>query len=90
LAGLAFRQFDELAPLGSPADLLRQDAGLRVLRGLLALECGDVDSARAHVRAALDVWGGTDRADTGAGLDFPARPIAEQVMRLLEGTGPSR
>jgi hypothetical protein len=88
LAGMAFRQFNELSPLGGPVDLLRQEADLRVLRGLLALESGAVEKARAHFRAALDVWGSDSRAATGAGVDFPARPIAQQAIRLLEEAGP--
>ena len=56
-----------------------------MLRGLLAVESGAVDSARGHFRAALDVWGSDRQAAAGAGLDFPARPIAQQEMGLLEG-----
>jgi hypothetical protein len=87
LAGMAFRQFDELGPLAGPAALMRQEADLWVLRGLLALESGAVANARAHFRAALDVWGSQSRAASGAGLDFAARPIAEQATSLLEGPG---
>jgi hypothetical protein len=84
LAGVLFQQFDALQPLGGPAALLRQEADFRVLRGLLALECGAVEAAGEHFRAALEVWGDPGRAATGAGLDFPARPIARQAIRLLE------
>jgi len=61
---------------------------LLVLRGLLALECGAVESAREHFLTALKTWGGDDPAATGAGLDFPARPIAQQALRWLEEIGP--
>ncbi len=88
LASTAFRRFDELAPLEGPAELLRREADLRVLRGLLALESGAVEDARAHFRAALDVWGSDSRTAAGAGVDFPARPIAQQVLRLIEEAGP--
>ena len=74
--------------LGVPAGFLRQEADLRVLRGLLDLESGTVNDAREQFRAALDVWGSDRRADDGAGLDFPARPIARQMQRLLEEAGP--
>jgi hypothetical protein len=84
LAGMAFRQFDELRPLGRPAALLRQEADLRVLCGLLALESGAVETAREHFRAALAIWGSDDRAATGAGVDFLTRPIAQHAIRLLE------
>ncbi len=87
LAGAAFRQFDALRPLGGPADLLRQEADIQVLRGLLALEPGAVDAARGHFHAALDVWGDDIQAAAGAGLDFPTRPIAQHEIRLLEASG---
>jgi tetratricopeptide (TPR) repeat protein len=88
LAGSVFQQFNALQPLRGPTDLLRREANLRVVRGLLALESGDVDTARAHFRAALEVWGSDGQAATGAGLEFPARTIAEQELRLLEEVGP--
>jgi hypothetical protein len=84
LAGSAFQEFDAVRPLAGPIDLLRQEADIRVLRGLLALESGDVESARRHLRAALDVWGSDTQVATGAGVDFFARPIAQQTIRLLE------
>jgi hypothetical protein len=84
LAGTGFAQFDALRPLAGPADLLRQEADIRVFRGLLALESGAVEDAGQHFRAALEVWGGDGPAATGAGLDFPTRPIAQYGLRLLE------
>jgi tetratricopeptide (TPR) repeat protein len=85
LAVAAYLQFEALRHLGGPAELLRQEADSHVLRGLLALEAGDVEAAEQHCRAALAVWGSDARARTGAGLDFNARPIAQYVLRLLEG-----
>jgi hypothetical protein len=83
LAAALFQQFEALRPLGGPAGLLRQEADFQVLRGLLALECGAVEAARGHFGAALAVWGGDDRAATGAGLDFAGRPVAQQALRWL-------
>jgi hypothetical protein len=83
LAGAVFLQFDALRPLGGPAGLLRKEADILVLRGVLALECGNVEIACRHCRAALAVWGDENRAATSAGLDFAARPIAQQVLGLL-------
>jgi hypothetical protein len=86
-AGLVWavlRQFDALRPLGGPAGLLRNEADSLVLRGVLALECGDVETARRHCRAALAVWGDGHHAATSAGLDFAARPIAQELLGLLE------
>jgi tetratricopeptide (TPR) repeat protein len=85
LAGTAFQEFDAVRPLGTPISFLRQEADVRVLRGLLALESGDVETSRRYLRAALDVWGGDSQAAAGAGVDFFTRPIAEQTLHLLEG-----
>jgi tetratricopeptide (TPR) repeat protein len=83
LAGALFEQFEALRPLGDPAALLRKEADFHVLRGLLALESGAVEDARGHFRAALEVWGDSGQATTGAGLDFLARPIAQEMLRRL-------
>jgi hypothetical protein len=88
LAGSAFQDFDAVRPLGGPIDLLRQEADVRVLRGLLALESGDAETGRRHLRAALEVWGSDSQVAAGAGVDFFTRPIAQQMIRLLEEVGP--
>jgi tetratricopeptide (TPR) repeat protein len=88
LASAAYLQFRALRPLDGPGDLLRQEADVRVLRGVLALEAGAVETARAHFRAALDVWGSASQSRTGGGLDFPARPVAEHGLRLLTDDRP--
>jgi tetratricopeptide (TPR) repeat protein len=82
-AAALFALGNALAPLGEQAELLRRAADLRVLRGLLALEAGAVESARRHVGAALADWGGDSRAVQGGGLDFRTRLIAQDVMRWL-------
>jgi hypothetical protein len=64
---------------------LRQEADIRVLRGLLALESGAVDDAREDFRAALEVWNDDSAAFSGAGLDFPTRSIAQYALGLLDG-----
>jgi hypothetical protein len=56
---------------------LRDEANAHTFRGLLALEQGGADDADVAFRLALDVWQG------GAGLDFKARPLAEDGLRLL-------
>ena len=63
---------------------LVEEANLTTLRGALALEVGDVDSARDFFRAALAVWGDETRAATGAGLDFSSRPLAQAGLAALE------
>jgi hypothetical protein len=88
LAGALLLQFDALRPLGGrPAEQLRSEADVRVLRGLLALEPGAVETTQRHCRAALAVWGDDRRAATGAGLDFAARPIAQQVLERMKDDG---
>jgi hypothetical protein len=71
----------------TPAGLLRQEADSLVLRGLLALEAGEVEVARRHLGAALAVWGSASRAAQGAGVDFAARPLAQQALRWLQESG---
>jgi hypothetical protein len=83
-AASAFRQFYSLLPLASLATLMRHEADAHVLRGLLALEAGAVESARAQFRAALAVWGSPRLAASAGGLDFPARRIAQHALRLLD------
>jgi tetratricopeptide (TPR) repeat protein len=79
-----FRALQPLRQPPSPAELLTQGADLLVLRGLLALEPGDVAAAKQHVRAAVGVWGDAARAAYGGGLDFPSRPLAQILLRRLE------
>lgn len=67
--------------LEAPARLLRQEADGQVLRGLLALEAGEVETAQQHFRSALRVWGSEGAA---GGLDFPARSIAQEMLRRLQ------
>lgn len=87
LAAMAFQQFDELRPLGGPATLLGQEADLLGLRGLLAVESGQLKTSRKYFRAALDVWGSEDHAARGEGIDFVTRPFAQHELRLLEEKG---
>jgi tetratricopeptide (TPR) repeat protein len=83
-AGTAYQELDALRPLAVPMDLLRQEADVRVLRALLALESGDVETSNRHLKAALEVWGSDTQAARGAGVDFFTRPIAQQALRQLE------
>jgi tetratricopeptide (TPR) repeat protein len=65
------------------AGMLRQQAELTVLRGLLALEEGDVDEAESAFRTAFDVWKDRAAAASGAGLDFNGRRIAATCLGWL-------
>jgi hypothetical protein len=62
-------------------DVMRSDADLTVLRGLVALEEGDVEEAEVAFRLALEVWGGG--TDAG-GLDFEGRVIAQDCLEWLK------
>jgi hypothetical protein len=73
-----------LRVLAMADELLRQEANRQVLRGLLALEAGEVEAARPHFRTALQTWGSDSAAAAGGGLDFPARPIAQGMLRRME------
>ncbi|HEY7330472.1 MAG TPA: hypothetical protein VH592_22720 [Gemmataceae bacterium] len=77
-------QFRTLEILTTAADPLLHEADREVLRGLLSLEAGEVEAAKQHFRAALDVWRSDEEAQSGAGLDFPARPIAQEMLRRME------
>jgi tetratricopeptide (TPR) repeat protein len=62
---------------------LRREADAHVVRGLLALEGGNVEEAEAAFRLALRVWKNPAAAAAGNGLDFAGRPIAEECLRLI-------
>jgi hypothetical protein len=82
----AWRAWERARSLGRaarPVTSLRDEANANTFRGLLALERGDVDEAEVAFRLALDLWQG------GAGLDFKARPLAEDGLRWL-GSSPDK
>jgi tetratricopeptide (TPR) repeat protein len=60
--------------------MLRQVADYRVLRGLLALDEGAVDTALKSFRRALDTSG-------VEGLEFEAKPIAVRYVHLIQAAG---
>jgi hypothetical protein len=70
--------------LAGLAQGLRQEADLSVLRGLLALEAGEVGEAEIAFREALALWKDEASASRGAGLDFGGRAVAGAALRWLE------
>lgn len=84
LAWAAFRQGEFSGQVTSLVQSLRKEADVAVLRGLLALEAGDVDQARAAFRSALALWGSEAAAASGSGLDFSGRIIAEDCLSWLQ------
>ncbi len=63
--------------------LLRREADVAVLRGLLDLESGRTRQAATHFRESLLLWKSEGDAASGAGLDFPGRVMAQRYLRLL-------
>ncbi len=77
-------QTESMDAVGTASGLLRKEADLHLLRGLLALEGGTVEAAKQHFRSALSIWDSEAASAIGAGLDYPARPIAQQMLRRME------
>jgi tetratricopeptide (TPR) repeat protein len=67
---------------------LRQEADVRVLRGLLALEEGRLSEAEADFRLALGVWRDEATAASGGGLDFSGRVMAQDCLGWLRAESP--
>jgi tetratricopeptide (TPR) repeat protein len=61
---------------------LAERADATVLRGLLALEAGDVGRARTALRAALAC---SPQEPGGGGLDFQSGPVARGALGLVPG-----
>ena len=72
-----YRRAEFTKLVAQDAQSLRVEADGTVLRGLIALEQGDVDTADVAFRTALSVWKDDDAAASGAGLDFHGRVIAK-------------
>jgi hypothetical protein len=67
---------------------LRQEADVRTLRGVLALEEGQLSSAEADFRRALDLWQNDAAAAAGSGLDFSGRLMARDCLEWLRRDQP--
>jgi hypothetical protein len=76
--------------LGALATSMRQEADWNTLRGLLALEEGEIAEASAAFRTSLAFWRDESAAASGSGLDFSGRVIAQEWLRQLDrpGIGP--
>jgi tetratricopeptide (TPR) repeat protein len=62
---------------------LQQEADVRVMRGLLALEEGQLAEAEADFRLALGLWRNEEAFASGGGLDFGGRVIAQDCLEWL-------
>jgi hypothetical protein len=72
------------ASIREQATYLEQYAEIQVLRGLLALEAGDVALARKCFQTSLGMWVDEESARTGAGIDFNGRRLAQHYLHLIE------
>jgi hypothetical protein len=73
--------------LGTLAAAMRQEADWSTLRGLLALEEGEIAEAAAAFRTALAFWKDEAVAAAGGSLDFAGRVVAQEWLRQLEQSG---
>jgi hypothetical protein len=83
LAYTILQQTSRLRQFFGLAGSLRLRAEVTVLRGLLALESGEINAARTCFRQALAVWRSEAAASSGAGLDFSARAVAQRSLELV-------
>jgi hypothetical protein len=70
--------------LGQLVTAIRRDADARALRGLLALEEGNIDVAAAQFRDAVAIWGSDSATAEGSGIDFNGRPLAAGGLAWIE------
>jgi tetratricopeptide (TPR) repeat protein len=66
---------------------IQRAADASVLRGLIALEAGDVGEAEVAFRLALDTWTDEAAARSGRGLDFTGRPVAQGCLKWIDAGG---
>jgi tetratricopeptide (TPR) repeat protein len=64
------------------ARMLRQEADAHVLRGLLALEEGDVEEAAVAFRTALQLWRNEEDPSV-LGMDFAGRAAAQACLEWM-------
>jgi hypothetical protein len=85
LLGRALARFDFWAAVQQESAGLARRADATVLRGLLALEAGDVDGAQTAFRSVLAY-----AADppAGSGLVLKCRSVAKDALGLLQRGGP--
>jgi tetratricopeptide (TPR) repeat protein len=84
----AFREADFRARLGQYVAAVRRQADTFAIRGLLALEEGDTESAVVDLRRALRIWTSADAVREGSGIDFNGRLAAQQALDWIESVPP--
>jgi hypothetical protein len=78
------RRADQQKQVASLARSIRQEMNLVVLRGVLAMEEGDMPAAKTAFREALAVWQSEEAVADGSGIDFHSRPVAQAYLQMLE------
>jgi tetratricopeptide (TPR) repeat protein len=68
------------------ARALQREANATVLRGLLALEEGDLEEAEVAFRLALELWQDEAHAASGGGLEFSGRVTAQGCLDWLQSS----
>jgi tetratricopeptide (TPR) repeat protein len=63
---------------------MHNQADMKVLHGLLALEKGALKDAEINFREALSYWKDEQTAASGGGLEFRSRPVAQSYLSLME------
>jgi hypothetical protein len=63
---------------------LQLQARCRTLRGILALEAGQVEEAAGQFRLALQLWQPVPNDPSVPGVSFPGRRIAQEWLQTLE------
>jgi hypothetical protein len=66
------------------ARFLSQYAEQQVLRGLLALEVGNIDRARQCFHTSLAMWQSEEAQQSGAGIDFNGRRLAQHYLQMID------
>jgi tetratricopeptide (TPR) repeat protein len=74
--------------LRDQSQFLAQFAELQVLRGLLALEAGDMERARTCFQTSLRMWGSGEVARTGGGIDFNGRRLSQHYLQMINAWEP--
>jgi hypothetical protein len=79
-----FNQLEGTAQLEAALRELQKESDVTMLRALLALECGETETAKDLCQRALALWRSETATELGEGLDFSGRPVAQQVLELLK------
>lgn len=83
LCEVPYNRMQRLGKINAYVGGLQQQTEATVLRGILALECGETKTAQTLLRRALDTYRSADAVREGAGVDFGGRLLAEFYWKRL-------